>query len=174
MDKRVFSLRPLERRDVPGMLEWMTDPTITQYFRFDASRVTEADCLAFIEAAQAQSDTRHYAIVDGNDGYLGTVSLKHIDPAAGQAEYAISCRARAHGSGAARAGTQAILRIAFQELGLRRVYLNVLADNARANAFYRKMGFTLLRRECGAVLIRGAARDLNWYEITHTEGAEQL
>ena len=27
-------LRPLEEKDAPLMLEWMTDPSITEFFRF--------------------------------------------------------------------------------------------------------------------------------------------
>lgn len=68
-------------------------------------------------------------MVDENDEYLGTVSLKCIDTTAGTAEYAISMRSCAHGSGAAADGTREILKVAFDKLHLNGVYLNVLADN---------------------------------------------
>lgn len=158
-----FFIRPLQGKDAEGMLEWMSDPEITRYFRFDASGVTEETCRAFIGAADRNADTRHYAIVNAQDEYLGTVSLKHINPNDGSAEYAISMRACAHGSGAARAGTEAVLRVAFEELQLNRIYLNVLVENGRANAFYRKMKFELERIEKQAVQINGTAHDLNWY-----------
>lgn len=158
-----FHLRPLEEKDAGGMLEWMTDPEIVCFFRFDASAVTPESCRSFISAANRQADCRHYAIADETDAYLGTISLKSITET--DAEYAISTRSCAHGSGAAMAATKEILKIAFQELGLKRVYLNVLADNGRANAFYRKAGFRFVRTEENAVTIRGEEKDLNWYEI---------
>ena len=93
----------------------------------------------------------------------GTISLKAIT--ADSAEYAISTRRCAHGTGAAMAATSRILEIAFRELGLQRVYLNVLKDNGRANAFYRKAGFRFVREEENALTIRGEKKSLNWYEI---------
>lgn len=158
-----FQLRPLEEKDAPGMLEWMTDPEIVCFFRFDAGAVTLESCCSFIAEANRRADCRHYAIVDAADTYLGTISLKDITEA--DAEYAISTRSCAHGTGASMTATKEILRIAFQELGLKRVYLNVLADNGRANAFYRKTGFRFVRTEENAVTIRGQEKDLNWYEI---------
>jgi diamine N-acetyltransferase len=71
------------------------------------------------------------------------------------------------------------LRYAFDTLGLERVYLNVLAENGRANAFYRKAGFRFIREEPKALELRGTKKDLNWYEITKeafmeiTNGSEQ-
>ena len=157
-------LRSLESKDAPGMLEWMTDPKITRFFRFDASRVTEESCLAFIAGASQQENCRHWAIADEHDTYLGTISLKEIT--ASDAEYAISTRSCAHGTGAAMEATRQVLSIAFEELGLSRVYLNVLADNGRANAFYIKAGFRFSHAEKDAVAIRGEMKDLNWYEYT--------
>lgn len=158
-----FRLRPLEEKDAVGMLEWMTDPAITRFFRFDATKMTLESCKAFISESGKQPNCRHWAIVNGIDEYLGTISLKEID--GDSAEYAISTRSCAHGTGAAMAATRQILDIAFGELGLDRVYLNVLTDNGRANAFYRKAGFRYTHREENALEIRGEMKSLNWYEI---------
>ncbi|MBQ6272852.1 MAG: GNAT family N-acetyltransferase [Oscillospiraceae bacterium] len=160
-------LRPLEQRDAPFMLEWMRDPSIACYFRFDAASMTEEKCRAFIESASRDPSSRHYAIADENDEYLGTISLKNI--ANGSAEYAISTRKCTHGSGAALQATRDILRISFDELGLETVYLNVLAENLRANAFYRKAGFRFTHSEENALELRGERKALNWYEISRTD-----
>lgn len=159
-----FRLRPLKEKDAVYMLEWMTDPAIARFFRFDASKMSLEQCKAFIDRVGKQENCCHYCIADAQDEYLGTISLKEIRD--GEAEYAISTRAKAHGTGAAMAATRKILEIAFGELGLYRVYLNVLADNGRANAFYRKAGFCYTHREENALVIRGEMKSLNWYEIT--------
>lgn len=145
------------------MLEWMTDPAITRYFRFDASDMSIEKCLAFIRGAGESQNCRHYAIVNETDEYLGTISLKDIHN--GNAEYAISTRSCSHGTGAAMEATRQLLHIAFYELGLHQVYLNVLAENGRANAFYRKAGFRFTHKEENALQVRGEMKDLNWYEI---------
>lgn len=158
-------LRRLLEKDAPLMLEWMTDPEITRFFRFDASRITIDTCRVFIEGANNQTDTVHFAVVNDKDEYLGTISLKDIDREKRCAEYAISTRKKAHGTGAAMEATRQILKYAFETLGLDRVFLNVLVENERANAFYRKAGFRFVREEPAALELRGESKALNWYEI---------
>ncbi len=146
------------------MLECMTDPEITRFFRFDASKISLESCLDYIGRAQDDPNTLHFAIADEADEYLGTISLKDVDLDKKQAEYAVSTRKKAHGTGAALEATRLILQYAFDTLGLERVYLNVLAENGRANAFYRKAGFRFLKTEPEALELRGERRALNWYE----------
>lgn len=158
-------LRELQEKDAPYMLEWMKDPSISCFFRFDAQDMTEDSCRQFILDSTKNASCRHYAIADETDEYLGTVSLKNINCEKGEAEYAISTRKKAHGTGAALEATRRILQIAFYDLNLERVYLNVLAENQRANAFYRKAGYRFNYSEENAVEIRGEKKTLNWYEI---------
>lgn len=160
-----ISLRKLQQKDAPLMLEWMHDPSIACFFRFDAMSMTEKKCIEYIRTANSDENSKHFAIADENDEYLGTISLKNIDKEKKEAEYAISTRKKAHGTGSAMAATKEVLRIAFGELGLERVYLNVLSENGRANAFYLKAGFRFERREEHAVEIRGDRKSLNWYAI---------
>ena len=155
------------------MLEWMTDPDIVRFFRFDPSGVSLDSCRNYIESASDQQGSVHFAIADEDDEYLGTISLKEIDLAEGCAEYAISTRKKAHGTGAAMQATKLILQYAFETLGLERVYLNVLADNGRANAFYRKAGFRFVRWEPDALMLRGELKALNWYEVARRPRLEK-
>ena len=158
-------LRSLEKKDAPFMLEWMKDSSIACYFRFDATLMTLTDCEKFIASAQNDKKSIHFAIVDSFDEYLGTISLKNIDNEKKEAEYAISTRKKAHGTGVALIATQEILRIAFEELGLKKVYLNVLPENKRANAFYIKAGFCFDYCEKESVVINEKKCDINWYCI---------
>lgn len=151
------------------MLEWMRDPAIACFFRFDAAAMTLEKCLDFVARSGQEENCRHWAIADRENVYLGTISLKGTDWQKKEAEYAISARSCAHGTGAAMAATRQVLDIAFGELGLERVYLNVLADNLRANRFYEKAGFRLDYTQPGALTLRGVSRDLNWYSI-HKQG----
>ncbi len=147
------------------MLEWMKDPTISCFFRFDAASMDEDKCRNFIRTCTEDQTSRHYAIVDESDEYMGTISLKDINNTHREAEYAISTRKKIHGSGLALTATKQILEIAFNELNLQKVFLNVLVINERANHFYQKAGFSFDYLEKEAVSINGQMCDLNWYSI---------
>ena len=160
-----MQIRKLNNSDALGMLEWMHDPEISSHFRTDFSRMTKKDVQKFILDAQNFHQYRHYAIVDDEDKYLGTISLKEIDLVNMKAEYAIVLRKEAMGKGVAYHASKMILRIAFQELGLNKVYLNVLSNNKRAIELYERLGFKFegcFRQE---LLINGKFEDLNWYAI---------
>lgn len=144
----MISLRELQEKDAPLMLEWMHDPEIQKSFKKDMLGAklddTKKFCVSSIVPAPkdiVSGDSIHMAIVDETDEYLGTISLKDIDLDNMSAEYAITTRTKAHGKGVAFKATGLILKKAFEELGLHRVYLNVFADNIPAIKLYEKSGF---------------------------------
>lgn len=163
-----YRLRRLQEKDIPGMLEWIHDPEINRWFRFDAESMTEERAKAFISGSFSEKN-RHYAITDDSDNYLGTISLEEIDTENKNALFAISMRACAKGSGAAMAGTCLLLETAFGELGLERVYLNVLSDNIRAKRFYEKAGFHYEGCFRKHLKVRGTWHDWDWYSILKEE-----
>ena len=134
-----ITLRKLEEKDAPLMLEWMHDPSVVSHMKTDFASKTEADCLAFICAAQDTAESLHLAIAGGQDEYLGTVSLKHIKD--GAAEFGITVRRCAMGRGISLAAMQEIMRLGFEDLGLERIYWCVDPENRRAVRFYDKNGF---------------------------------
>lgn len=158
------TIRELKKGDASGMIEWMTDPEISSCFRYDASKITLASCQKFIKSANDNPNCRHFAIVNNKDEYLGTVSLKNIDYVEGTAEFAIGTRRNVHGIGAD--ATILALKVAFEELKLDKVYLNVYSENTRAQKCYLKVGFEFTQKEENAFEKDGISKDLNWYEIT--------
>ena len=160
-----MNLRKLQTKDIPFMLEWMKDIEINRQFRTDFSHFTEDKVKIFIEQSQDFSVNRHYAIVDDHDEYLGTISLKEIDSINMKAEYAIVLRRKVIGTSIASEATHQILNIAFNELMLNKVYLNVLSINKRANRFYQKFGFIFEGTFRQDIKIENEFYDLNWYSI---------
>lgn len=164
----MIRLRKLKEKDVPFMLEWMHDEETKTIFQKDMTSITEEQALDFVFASENElrdGGSVNYAVVDDEDVYLGTISLKNIDIKNKNAEYAVSFRKCARGTGAAMEATKLILEKAFNEFELHRVYLNVLATNARANRFYQKVGFVFEGTSKDNLLINGEYRDLNWYAI---------
>jgi len=158
-------LRRLHKNDAPLILEWMQDPELNCFFRFNPDTITIESIVDFIEEATASLTYRHYAIVDEDDTYLGTISLKNIDKVSNNAEYAISLRKSVIGKGVAHFATNELLKIAFDELELHKVYLNVLSDNLRAVIFYEKVGFVFEGEFVDHLLIRNQYRSIKWYAI---------
>ncbi|WP_165253947.1 GNAT family protein [Adlercreutzia sp. ZJ304] len=164
-DFRYGCLRALRESDAKGMLEWMHDDNIASVFQYNFRSMTLDDVLTFIEQTKQGGLSLHFAIVDANDEYMGTVSLKNIDNKNRNAEYAISTRAKAHGTGIANRATLDVLHYAFRELNLHKVYLNVRTDNVRANRFYEKVGFEFEGTSKDMLCIDDKYYDLNWYGI---------
>lgn len=163
-------LRVLELKDVPYMLEWMHDPETQRYFEKNMAQISEKEAIEFCLSARKHrtiddGGSIHFAIVDDADEYLGTISLKSINVKNKNAEYAISIRRKAQGNGTAQAATRLLLKKAFEEYGLHRVYLNVLADNKRAIRFYEKCGFACEGESREHVYLRGEYRSLMWYAM---------
>lgn len=157
-------LRRLNQKDAPLMLEWMHDNTINCCFQYPFADMTLEKVKTFIENS-FNDENRHFAIVDLNDEYLGTISLKNISQKNKNAEYAIVTRKKAQGTGEALQATKELINYAFKELGLHKIYLNVLEDNIRARKFYEKCGFKQEGVAKDAVIIAGNYKSLVWYGI---------
>ena len=137
-----MKFRKLELKDAEAMLEWMHSKNVVEMLAQNFENKSLEDCKQFIKNAnEDESIFLHRAICNDKDEYLGTVSLKHINMQDRNAEYAISMREKAMGTGASMYGTKEILKYAFDELQLEKVYLNVISENVRAKKFYAKAGF---------------------------------
>ena len=163
MDSQLFKLRPLQPKDADRMVEMMHDAQTIRYLQIGGPNYTKETALRFIEHSSNESENLHRAVVDSNDVYQGTISLKNIDPEKMDAEYAISMHPDVQGKGAAKAATELILKVAFEEKKLQTVYLNVLDINIRANKFYLKNGFRYTHST--TMVFDNEEQKLNWYSI---------
>lgn len=166
-----YRIRALEIKDCENMLEWMHDTKINRFYTDTIRQATKESVTAFIEASamqQKKGSAYHYAIVNDDDEYLGTISLKNVEKIKG-AEYAVSLRYSAQGKGIATWATNKILQMAFMELGLNRVYLNVLSDNFHASRFYEKNKFRYEGESKKCILIDGELKSLKWYAMLKEE-----
>ena len=73
-----MKIRPLLPKDAPLMLEWMHDPDVVKFMHADFASKTLTDCERFIQAAKSSAENLHYAVVNDEDEYMGTVSLKTV------------------------------------------------------------------------------------------------
>ena len=176
----MIEIRELRQDDAPFMLEWMHDEDIQKGLKKRFLSATTDDVLKFINNAKITTPIRtgqslHFAIADSSDDeYLGTISLKDIDTENGTAEYAIVTRKKAHGLGVAHKATGLLLKKAFRELGLRRVFLSVYSDNTDAIRLYEKSGFTFEGEFRDHFVIDGKCVGWRWYGILSDEYNDAL
>lgn len=159
----VIRLRPLETKDADRMLEWMRNPNAIRFLQIGGEQTSLEDVISFIIHSSDKEENVHRAVVNSDDKYLGTISLKNISIERRDAEYAIAMHPDSWGTGAAREASQRIVNYGFDKLKLNRIYLYVLEENLRANSFYRKIGFH--HYATTEVRVNGELKKLNWYEI---------
>ena len=115
-----MNLRNLQEKDTPMMLEWMHDKDVIQFLKTNFAGMSIDDCQKFIAGADKENKDIHKAIVNEEDEYMGTVSLKHI--ANNMAEFAIAIRKKAMAKGIASAAMREIIRYGFEEKKLNVIY----------------------------------------------------
>ena len=124
--------------DAPLMLEWMHDKTVVEHMATDFASMTLANCENFINNSMSDDKNLNLAVVGEDNRYLGTVSLKHINNDKKTAEFAITMRASAMGTGASVSGMSDVIRYGFEQLKLEEIYWCVSKKNERAIKFYNK------------------------------------
>ena len=160
-----MKLRKLQAEDAPFMLEWMHDDSVVHDLRTNFAVKTLEDCISFIKMAQDTNENLHLAIVDENDTYMGTVSLKHITQTS--AEFGITVRKCAMGKGFSKFAMQNIIETGFKQLGLQKIYWCVAPENHRAVRFYDKNKFDrcLAPAEAQNFYSAGEINHYLWYEV---------
>jgi RimJ/RimL family protein N-acetyltransferase len=88
-----------------------------------------------------------FGIQDEAGRLIGLVRLKRADPVERSADFGIAITREHWNQGYGSDATRTALRFAFYEMGLHRVALGVVEDNARARRVYEKCGFREEGRE---------------------------
>lgn len=171
-------LRELKEEDAPLMLEWMHDVDIQKGFRKNMMDMTIETAKSFCQNAKfshnlLSGESLHFAIVDEKDEYLGTISLKNVDLFNKTAEYAIVVRKKTQGKKVAKTATMLLLKKAFYDYKLHKVYLSVLHYNIAAIHLYKSCGFVYEGRAREHILINGKYETLEWYSILDYEFNEE-
>ena len=167
-----MNLRKLKLEDAEPMLEWMHDEDVVMNLHKDFGSMTLCDCNSFIESSQDDRLDYHMAIVNDDDEYQGTVSLKNINRDNGSAEFGIVVRKCAMGKGYSTEAMKEILRRGFDELYLNYIYWCVSPKNGRALHFYEKNNYSTIDVNqlddveiCRGVYTTEEIREYVWYKV---------
>lgn len=142
LEGELVRLRALERSDAERLHAWVNDGEVTHHTsaRYQRSLLDEERW--FDELPPNGFGGVRLAIETKDGRYIGTVQLLEPRPEDRKAELAIvigekDCWSKGYGTDA----VMTVLRFAFHEMNLHRVWLTTLEYNERAIACYRKCGF---------------------------------
>lgn len=103
---------------------------------------------------------------EGGSRGIGSVYLRDIDKKKGEAEYGIFIGERdALGKGYGTQAAKLMLDYGFETLGLKKIFLRLLADNPRALNSYRKAGFRLIKDKRETVHLEQGVQEVLFMEI---------
>lgn len=148
LDGQRVTLRPLAADDVPLLAGWLFRPDVLHFLQISEDppelRTLEAIQERF-ERMQADPWTLVWCIDTHAGRPIGQIELVDIHPLQRRAEmHMVIGEPDAWGGGYGSDALRTLLRFAFTELGLRRVFATPDEDNPRAIRAFEKCGF---RRE---------------------------
>lgn len=138
-----YRLRMPEPGDIEALYEQKNDWEISAGLGGFSTGYAKADLAQWVESHRVRRDEVLWVIAhEDTDMAVGHVGLYQIDHRVGKAEFAILIGdRRAWGKGLGRAATAFVVRYGFEDLNLRRISLDVLESNVRAQRLYRSVGF---------------------------------
>lgn len=164
-DGDLVRLRPAEAEDVPLFVRWLSNPELRYYvtIRYMSEALERRWFEGMVTSTQGPAPARLHFVIETLDNAqpIGVIGLEDINWRDRNAEFGIIVGepdfwGRGYGSDALRT----ILDVGFRWFNLHRIFLHVVAENARAIRSYEKCGFTYEGRLREAVFIDGTYHDL--------------
>ena len=136
-------LRPVEEGDLSLFLRWLTDPDVNYWLaRSDRPELTLEAEREWYDEMRGDPARLVWCIETEEGRPIGNLGLHAIDETHGRATLGIVIGEKERwGRGYGTEAIRQALRYGFQELGLRRVDLQVDEDNHRGIRCYEKCGF---------------------------------
>ncbi|MCF7845323.1 MAG: GNAT family N-acetyltransferase [Candidatus Pacebacteria bacterium] len=138
-----INLRPIEKSDVPKLVEWVNDEETTRYLSIYLPMNT-FDEENWVESLSKNKSTD---IVFGIESLkekelIGNIGLHQINSVARKANLGIFIGEEEYrGKGYGTEAIKKVIEYAFLSVNLRKITLSVLSFNERAKKCYKKCGF---------------------------------
>jgi diamine N-acetyltransferase len=168
--KKIY-LRPLERQDLDTLAKWRNIPSIRSCF-FSPHLIVLSCQDEWYDKYTNRGDTSIFVICQRDTNQeIGVVGIDNIDHRNQSAEYGrmLIAESQYRGQGLADDATNALLKYAFEDLNLNRIYLRVYTDNDKAIALYERCKFIREGIEREAIYMGGRRRDLLLMSILRSE-----
>ena len=162
LDHPLVTLREMRSDDLEAMFRILSQPVVFEHTSWNLKAVD--DLQAYGAQDRSPGSMTRFAIVRRDDGaFAGSAGFHSVSPVNRTAEIAYDLAPELWGHGIARAACEALVRWAFEHVGLVRVQGTTLASNIRSQRVLETCGFEregLLRRYR---LVRGTPGDFWMY-----------
>lgn len=157
--RRIY-LRLMEERDIPHKVEWINDPEVRRSLNFDYP-ISEIGTRHWLNQVALDNSRRDFIVcLIENNIPIGYGGLLSIDTKNSKAESYMGIGDKDYwGKGYGKEVRQVLLRYAFQELGLNRVYSLVWSENERMINLNISVGFEIEGLLKADVFSHGQYRD---------------
>lgn len=163
-------LKPISVEDTDNIIKWRNSKAVRSYF-LDQRLFTPESHLHWLNNVVLKNRAKQFIIwLTDSQMPVGTVYLKDIDLVNKKAEYGIFIgEESARGKGIGTKAAEAIINYGFNELGLHKIYLRVLAKNKTAIKSYVKAGFKQEAYFSDEVFLNGNYEDIVFMAIINTK-----
>ena len=167
-------LRPITDEDTPLVVKWRNNEAVRSRFIYREPFTAEGHTKWLRNYVDTGKVIQTIVCELEGGRPLGSVFLRDVDRTHSKAEYGIFLgEDDARGRGIGTAAAKLMLRYAFEEAGLHRVYLRVLADNVPAIRSYEKAGFVKEAYLRESVFLDGVYRDVILMSVLEEEWREE-
>lgn len=133
-------VRKFERNDIPNKVKWINDPKNNKYLHYDIPLEIEKTEKWFDN--NINNSNRYDAIIEVDGISCGTIGLINVDRKNHKAEYYIAMgETSLKRKGVSAQASELILKYAFFNLEINRVYLYTETENIPAQRLFEKLGF---------------------------------
>jgi diamine N-acetyltransferase len=136
----VVRLEPLSMEHLSGVMTWVNDHEVMQYFANRQTNITDEQEKKYLEMLINSKNDRAFSIFEGNT-YIGQCSINQIYWPARNGRLFIALNKLAQGHGYAQAALKQLFEVAWTQLDLHKIWLIVRHDNRHSQALYLKLGF---------------------------------
>ncbi len=164
-------IRKLRDSDLPFIVSWDQDDEVTFWSgkKFEGNGLTNA---AWWHDLVTNPLRIGFGIQTMTGVLIGDAELEHIAWRNGEAELRISIGEKAHwNQGYGSEAIRELLHVAYERIGLQRVYLRVKKDNYRAIRAYEKAGFKKVGMLCATGHLKGKPELVLMESLAHQYAA---
>lgn len=135
-------LRTITLEDTENILTWRNKPSVKKYF-IHQTEISKKEHLDWLETKVKTGKVIQFIMIEKwNRRPIGSVYLQDIDMKNKKAEFGIFIgEDKLTNKGFGTEAAERIIKYAFDEIELHRLYLRVYEDNLRAISSYLKVGF---------------------------------
>jgi RimJ/RimL family protein N-acetyltransferase len=143
--RKPIHIRPLERKDLPLFVEWLSDPQVMENLGIH-NLISMAREERWFESILEHSEDEHPYVIEINENgkwrVIGNMSLFRINSIDRSAEIGIVIGDKTRwNKGYGCEAMKLMVRRGFNDLGLHRIELRVFDSNPRGIRCYEKAGF---------------------------------